>query len=107
MKTWLKAFGIACLVEVPALLALMTLSRESIESHSDSVLGQILVAYHTLAFPFGMSILYAWVGSRQPPVPGSEPVLWSSVYAAQVLLTTPLIALVLKGASYFGNRTRS
>jgi hypothetical protein len=107
MKTWISAFSIACLVEVPALLALMTLSRKSIESHSDSVLGQILIVYHILAFPFGMSMLYTWGGSRQPPVPGSEAVLWFSVDAAQVLLTTPIIALVLKGASYFANRTRS
>ena len=107
MKTWIKAFSIACLVEVPALLALMTLSRKSVESHSDSVMCQILVAYHILSFPFGMSMLYSWVGSRQPPVPGSEAVFWFSVYAAQVLLTTPIIALVLKGARYFANRTRS
>jgi len=88
-------------------MILMTLSRKSVESHSDSVLGQILIAYHILSFPFGMSMLYSWVGSRQPPVPGSEAVLWFSVYAAQVLLTTPIIALALKSAGYFGNRTRS
>jgi hypothetical protein len=107
MKTWVKALSIACLVEVPALLALMTLSRKSVESHSDSVLGQILIAYHILSFPFGMSMLYTWVGNRQPPVHGSEAILWFSVYAAQVLLTTPIVALVLKGTNYFGNRTRS
>ncbi len=103
MNNWIKAFSIACLAEVLGLLAL----KNAPDSHSGSVLGQFLVAYHLLSIPFGMSMLYTWIGSRPPPVPGSEAVFWFGVYAAQVLLTTPIIALALTATSYFKNRSRS
>jgi len=96
MKTWTKAFGIACLVEVPLLVALMTLLTKQPISRSTSVFGEVLVGYHILAIPFGMSMHFMWVGNRTPPVPGSQVAFWSSVYAAQIVLTTPLIALLLK-----------
>ena len=72
MKSWIRAFGVACLVEVPLLLASMMLSRKSLDSHSESVLGQILIAYHILVFPFGISMLHTWNGNRLPPVPESQ-----------------------------------
>jgi hypothetical protein len=94
MKTWTKAFGIACPVEVPPLVALVTLLTN--QPHLPSVFGGVLVGYHILSLPFGMSMHIMWVGDRTPPVRGSEVVFWFSVYAAQTVLTTPLIALLLK-----------
>jgi hypothetical protein len=96
MKTWTKAFGIACLVEIPLLVALMTLPTKQPVSLLTFAFGEVLVGYHILSFPFGMSMHIMWVGDRTPPVPGSEVVFWFSVYAAQIVLTTPLIALLLK-----------
>lgn len=96
MKTWTKAFGIACLVEIPLLVALMMLPTKQPVPHLASVFGEVLVAYHILSFPFGMSMHILWVGNRTPPVSGSQVVFWFSVYAAQIVLTTPLIALLLR-----------
>jgi hypothetical protein len=103
IEAWVKAFSIACLAEVPGLLAL----KNQFDSNSVPVLGQFLVAYHFLAIPFVMALHLTWVGSRPPPVSGSGAVFGFSVYAAQVLLTTPIIALVLTESSYFKNRGRS
>src|SRR5579862_7270354 len=107
MKTWIRALGIACAVEVPLFTALVLTASPTkrLVPSTISTLGQVLVGYHILAIPVGMSVLTAWnTGTRPERAPGSDVVFWSSIFVSQMLLTTPLIALLLKAATYFADR---
>jgi hypothetical protein len=106
MKTWPKALGIACAVEIPLLAVLIELPAKPPISHLVSTAGQVLTLYHMLSIPFGMSAQIMWnPGTRPEPAPGSAVVFWSAVYVAQIALTMPIVALFLKIASYFRSRS--
>lgn len=97
MKNWIKALGIACAVEIPLLATLMALPTKPVVSPAVSIVGSVLVWYHVLSIPFGQAVLIRWSFAAGPgPTAGSEVVYWLSVYAFQVVLTTPIMFGLLR-----------
>src|SRR6266851_9887859 len=108
MKTWIKALGIACAIEIPLLAVLIELPAKPPISHLVSIAGQVLALYHMPSIPFGISAqIMRNPGTRPEPAPGSEKVFWAAVYVAQIVLTTPIVALLLKGAGHFHSRSHA
>ena len=105
MKTWIKALGIASAVEAPLLTVLMALAKRELASPATSIVGSALVGYHLLAIPIGQAVLTMWnPGTSPEPAPGSDVVYWFSVYAAQIVLTTPILVLLSKFVLHLRSR---
>jgi len=95
MKNWMRAAILAGVVEIPLLALLFTLEAKRASSGLGMMVGKILVWYHFVSIPFGHAMLNLWNSQPQPvPARGSDAVLWISVYAFQVLLTTLLVSLL-------------
>ena len=102
------ALGIACAVEALLLTVLMALPTKEPASLVTSIVGNVLVFYHILAIPIGQALLNNWnPGTGPEPAPGSEVVYWFSVYATQVVLTTPILVLLSKFIVRLRRRTPS
>jgi hypothetical protein len=92
MKIWIKAIGVACLVELPLLIPLAVKWSVSPEK----VIPDFLTMYHVLAIPLAITVLnIIWNHQSHPSTP--DAVLFFLVYAFQVMLTTPVMFFLLKG----------
>jgi uncharacterized membrane protein (DUF485 family) len=94
VKGWARAFITASLIEA-ALLAAYISTREI--GYSPRFIPQFLMWYHLFAIWFSYNVLLAWnPGARREPTPASNAVVWASMFAFQVLVTTPIIFGLLK-----------
>ena len=97
MNTWIKAGGIACLVEFFLLVAMRTMLSVNRHSFISDVLGW----YHIGGAMFCNEMLLIWnPGPRQGPTPASNAVCLLSMYLFQAAVTTPIIFLLLKWIDY-------
>jgi hypothetical protein len=90
MKTWIKAFGIACIAEFPLLIGLATTNYEKFVS-------RVLTMYHMFAISLAFSVLQV-IWNRQPwskTASTPDAAVFFLVFAFQALLTTPIVFLIL------------
>ena len=97
MKNWIRAIYLACVIEVPFVASLALMQAKQANSAIARMTGNILVWYHILAIPVGHAVLIRWNFSSGPgQAPGSDGVLWFSIYAFQVIVTTPIIYALIR-----------
>jgi hypothetical protein len=102
VKTWSKAFAIAAVLEAPQV---MFLARSIGDLGKSNGALNIIGWYHVLAIWFSQWVLLVWnPGPRRGPTPASNAVAWFSVFAFQVLITTPIFFLLLKWLAYLQRR---
>jgi hypothetical protein len=106
MKTWIKAFVIAAVLEVPQVVFL---ERSVADLWKSNHLLNAVGWYHLLAIWFGLTALViSDPGTPRPrPWPTGASVVWFSVFAFQVLLTTPIIYGLLKWIGFVARRKQS
>ena len=96
MKSWTKAFLVACVLELPLLTLLVAQASQDL---SNSHLAKILLWYHVIPLS-GLSWIFLVLFGHGSPTVGSpllwRVLLWSSVFAVQVALTMPFVRLALE-----------
>jgi len=93
LKTWIKAAGIAALVELPMLWVLVKTPPTDYRKFIPTVVGW----YHLFAVWFGYYVLTVWnPGPRPGPTVASNTLYWFSVFVLQVLLTTPVVVVLMR-----------
>lgn len=94
MKTFTKAFLIACAVELPQLALL---ARVSLDNVARSIPENILGWYHLPAIFCGYVLMNYWNRvSVAGPRFGSLAVYWACIFAVQVAITAVAIFLILR-----------
>jgi len=88
VNVWNKAFLLACLIEIPGVVALAMTAQSA-----SSTLGLIVGWYHLGAFLVLYKAKLHWEPLNGPWYP--QAAYWCALYVLQVLLTTPIVLLVL------------
>jgi hypothetical protein len=105
VKTWIKAFAIAGVLEAPQVLFL---ARSIGNVGKSNVALNVIGWYHVLGIWFGQWVLLVWnPGPRPGPTPTSNVVAWFSVFAFQVALTTPIIYGLLRWMGFVRRKRES
>jgi hypothetical protein len=105
MKEWIKAAGIACLVEIFPVLVLAATGR----ANSEKLISRLLTGYHMFSISFAftvLNIIWSWPGPGRESIRTSGALTYFLVYAFQVLLTTPIIYGLLRGIDRVRKRAK-
>lgn len=102
MKVWVGALVMASVVELPLVILLSTTGPAKLNG---SVIGRAIGWYHLMSLWFGYAVITLWnPGPRVAPTGVSNAVYWFSIFAFQVVVTTPVAFLVLKGIGHCRKR---
>ena len=98
MKTWTKAIGIACLVELLLAVGFAMMHFANSKKLIQGLLN-CLTMYHMFSISLAFSVLnviWAWPGPGREPIRTSYALLYVLVFVFQVMLTTPVVYLLLR-----------
>jgi hypothetical protein len=96
VKAWIKAVGMACVVELLCVIPLAMAIARGQPANGKFVDGflNFLSLYHMFAITLAFSVLniiWAWHGPAGQPIATPNSLLYVLIYVFQLILTTPII----------------
>ena len=93
MKTWLKAFIIASLVELPLLWSLSDISK----NHQDDLWARCVAVFHSISFALLYVVNVRLETAAQPSLLAREPwIFYVILFVMQSVLLTPFVYIALR-----------
>jgi hypothetical protein len=102
VKVWIKAVGIACLVELLFVMGLVTMHLADAKTLNPRIL-TFLSLYHMFAISLTytvLNIIWAWPGPGREHIRTSNTLMYLLVYLFQVVITTPIFYGLLRWIGY-------